>query len=386
MHVVHVVDTIATSAGGTARATLDLTTALSQICDIDCSIVTCKCETGELDYDHTIKVFKLSTSRLLHIGKDTWDILSHIHKSHPIDLIHINGIWSPLLHFAITYSTKARIPYIVSPHGMLEPWSLQQKNLKKKVAWNLYQKRDLEQAAAVHVTAQSELNSVLRLLPLNTILVPNGLNIPQLEEHSSRKKNVLFLSRIHPKKGLPLLLESWATLRPHEWTLQIVGPGDKSYIESIKKLIQTLNLSGQVEVHPEADSNTKYEFYRNASLFVLPTHSENFGLVVAEAMAIELPVITTSGTPWTTLDSIGAGWCIDLSQSNLTKCLSEALATPQEQLQVMGKRGREHIKSNFAWEHVARQMLSEYRKILQPHSHRDQNSLTSPIKVANAAK
>lgn len=364
MRVVQVVDTIASSVGGTARVTLDLAIAIDRIEGVSCCIVTQQRSDPECSGAENIAVHRVASTKRQWDRKNVWAELSRLHRSEPIDLIHINGIWDPFLHFASTFSRSEKIPYVIAPHGMLEPWSLSQKRLKKKIAWQLYQRRDLQNAAAIQVTAQSELQSIQRLCSLNAFVVPNGLNIPEVPDHSRRGKKVLFLSRIHPKKGIPLLLNAWDKVRPEGWTLHIVGPGEQAYVQSIKASIKELNLISCVEVYPEANDTEKRRFYEEASLFVLPSYSENFGLVVAEAMAMELPVITTDTTPWTNLPQVGCGWCIPLNQENLTRCLKQATDTPLDELERKGRQGRIFVTQNFAWEQVAHQMVGMYHKIL----------------------
>ena len=179
-----------------------------------------------------------------------------------------------------------------------------------------------------------------------------------------RNKTVLFLSRIHEKKGIPVLLEAWDQLRPQGWNLEIYGSGDPAYISGLKKQIQKMSLSQTVQILGHVSGQDKWDVYDRSSIFVLPSHSENFGLVVAEAFVSGLPVITTTGTPWSELDEVGCGWCIELGSENLSRALSQAIAMSAEELDAMGDRGRNYMTQNFSWDVIASGLVADYRRIV----------------------
>ena len=168
----------------------------------------------------------------------------------PVNVVHDNGIWLSHNHSIAKLCAKQSIPRIVSVHGMLEPWAIQHRRLKKKLAWHLYQKKDLQDALLLHSTAPTETVSLAQAGLTNEIVtIPNGTDIPDDSDlqdkptRSGEKRKVLFLSRIHPKKGLPMLLEAWAALQPENWVLEIAGPDEGGHKAEVAALIETLGLA-----------------------------------------------------------------------------------------------------------------------------------------------
>ena len=364
MHVVHVVESISLASGGPARSSTQLAVGLQKCCDMKCTMLLQNNVQPSVDLCDSVGTYILSSGSPLRMKQRVTGSFEEVASEGQIDLVHIHGIWNPFLSCVASVSRSLRIPYVVATRGMLEPWSLKQKAFKKKLAWLAYQKRDLLKAHGVHVTAESERRSLRDLGLENEFVVPNGVDLPILKPVVRRKKVVLFLSRIHPKKGLDILLDAWAKLNAPGWILRIVGPGESAYRESLDSKIQELGIAETVEILDEVDDTQKWEHYQRASIFVLPTHSENFGIVVAEALAAEVPVITTTGTPWTELDSKGCGWCIELSEENLLTALTASLEMGDDDRMKMGVAGRRYVESNFSWEHVSKMMANKYREIV----------------------
>lgn len=300
-------------------------------------------------------------------------------KKRRYDVIHINGLWEVFIHKMVILATKNKTPYVVSPHGMLEEWSLNQGRLKKKIALFLFQKRDLSNAACIHVTALSEKESVRSLGLKNPIaVIPNGIDVSEFPKdphiEKTDKKTLLFLSRIHPKKGIEFLIQAWAELKhpaKEDWIIKIIGNGAETYIEILKSKIITENLSENIVILPPIfDTQKKIDVFRKADVFVLPTYSENFGIVIAEALASYTPVITTKGTPWEGLVDHNCGWWIDIGVDPLKKALVQVLNSDEEVLKQMGKNGRKLIEGKYSIDVVAKNTLEMYnwiaRKIKKP--------------------
>ena len=212
------------------------------------------------------------------------------------DVIHLNGLWSPMLAAAAAASRHFRIPYIVTPHGMLEPWSLSVRPLRKRLALLAFQKRVLQHASAIHVTSELEAKHLrdLALTPAPIVLIPNAVDAPTTGADRSwaeglTPRKLLFMSRLHPKKGLDLLLKAWHEVQPDGWRLVIAGTGDPAYETTLHELTRQLGLN-TVDFLGHVDGPDREAVYASASAFILPTFSENFGNVIAEAMLRELPV------------------------------------------------------------------------------------------------
>lgn len=296
------------------------------------------------------------------------------------EIVHIHGIWDRLLHEIAALCRAAKVPYVVAPRGMLEPWSLKQKWLKKRVARFLYQDRDLKKAAALHATADSERDQFVKLgFKQYCIISPNGVNLPKEKVEKVGgvgQRRALFVSRMHPKKGVMELVEAWAKVSSElvvqgfefNWVCELVytksGTEELAYEDKVKARVNELGLSDQFIFTGPLDDEKKWEAYARADLFILPTYSENFGIVVAEALWAGVPVITTKGTPWSDLVSNNCGWWIDTGVEALTECLRSALNTPTSTLAQMGAAGHNLVERKYSWKSAINAMKHGYEQIL----------------------
>ena len=284
------------------------------------------------------------------------------------DVLHDHGLWLPSNHYAAEAARQYRIPLMIQPRGMLEPWAMNHKAWKKRLAWNLYQRRDLESAAVLHATAEQEAESFRQLgLRPPIAIIPNGTDLPEWRDRPYPKgtpRKMLFLSRIHQKKGLLELVQAWQIVKPTGWKMVIAGPDEGGHQKIVEAAIQQAGLQDDFEFTGSVYGDEKEALYRSAEVFVLPTFSENFGLVVAEALACGVPVITTKGAPWQGLHTHRCGWWIDIGVEPLVAALREATTLPPDALRAMGQRGRVYVEQNFGWPHIAQQMLSVYRWVL----------------------
>jgi glycosyltransferase involved in cell wall biosynthesis len=284
-------------------------------------------------------------------------------------VFHDHGLWLPNNHTMASVARQCSIPLIISPRGMLEQWAINHQAWKKRLAWNLYQRRDLESATVLHATAEQEAKSFRRLgLRQPIAIIPNGTELPEWRDLTFPKGSpriMLFLSRIHLKKGLLELVQAWKMVRPKGWKMLIAGPDEGGHQKIVEAAIHQAGLQDEFEFTGSVEGAEKEALYRSADVFVLPTFSENFGLVVAEALACGVPVITTKGAPWEGLLTHHCGWWIDIGVEPLVAALREATNLPPEILRDMGQRGRAYVEQNFGWPGIAEQMLSVYRWVLE---------------------
>lgn len=186
-----------------------------------------------------------------------------------------------------------------------------------------------------------------------------------MKESWIRNKNILFLSRIHVKKGINFLIEAIANLKAdlQGYTINIAGEGEESYINELKQLASKLGVADLIHFIGGVYGDKKWELFKKADLFVLPTHSENFGIVVAEALACGIPVVTTQGTPWQELESYHCGWWTEIGTEATTKALKEFLQCTETQLEQMGKNGKKLIEEKYSSQKVAQDMVELYKKV-----------------------
>jgi glycosyltransferase involved in cell wall biosynthesis len=287
-------------------------------------------------------------------------------------LIHIHGLWRHHTWAAARAAVSLGVPYVVTPHGMLEPWALRQSRRKKWLAGALFQERLLRNAACIFATSRMEAENV-RAAGYTTApiaIVPNGVDPPPEQQLAFREappaaiRTVIFVSRLHPKKGLLDLVAAWAVLRPKGWRLRLVGPDEGGYSAVVARAIREAGLQECVSIDGSLWGDAKAAAYADAKLFVLPTFSENFGIVIAEALAAGLPVITTTAAPWHELQTESCGWWIEPGPAPLQEALRLALATPRAELAAMGRRGRALMIRRYTWPAVAGEMAAVYRWLL----------------------
>ncbi len=283
--------------------------------------------------------------------------------------VHLHGIWDG---GSLAVSRVAKrindAPIVVSPRGMLEPWALRQSRLKKKAAWVLWQKRQLVEAAMIHATADQEYENVRQLgLRSPVAVVPNGVELPEIDcaidPARDAPRRCVFLSRVHPKKGLPMLLEAWRRVAPRDWSLEIAGAGEAGHDEEIRQRICQFGLTN-VKMVGDLRGDAKWRFLQSAQLFVLPSYSENFGVAVAEAMGAGLPVITTRTTPWKAVCDRGLGWWVDPRVDDLAAALAQATRESPESLRDRGRRARAHVLSEYGWARIGQRMAACYLWLL----------------------
>ena len=344
MKILHIVPSLDLSSGGPSKSVSDLAYQQAKL-EHEITVFT---QTSENPYFNESPHPKL----ILHFVKEKSfkKELKKLLIERKFDILHGHGVWQMPVHFMARLAKSAKIPYIITPRGMLEPWALNVGKFKKKLAMFLFQKHDLNQASCIHATADMEAVNIQNLGFKNPIaVIPNGIDISEFPTknngHSSSKdrKTLLFLSRIHPKKGIEMLIEAWLQLSPSvrgEWRMDIVGNGQESYIQSLNQIISSNQLESEIEILGPKFGEDKINCYLKASLFVLPTFSENFGVVIAEALACGVPVITTKGAPWEDLNTYNAGWWVDIGSTPLLEAMNNAMKLSEDELRTFGKNGR----------------------------------------------
>jgi glycosyltransferase involved in cell wall biosynthesis len=297
--------------------------------------------------------------------------LERLGKRLHAEIIHDHGVWSYSNVEAYRASRRSGIPLVVSPRGMLSSWALKHHEFRKSLARVVYQDRILRHAIGFLATSEMEADDIRSLgFSGRVCVVPNGVDLPDLAaignglDQNGTTKSILFMSRLHPKKGLDLLLCALGSCSDKEWRLTIAGADEENLLASYKQMARECNIEQRVSFVGELLGAAKHDAFRRADLFVLPTFSENFGNVIAEAMAYAVPVITTTGTPWKELPAHNCGWYVSPTLDGIHSALNEALSTEKTQLAQMGMRARLYIEAGFSWSSVAVRVQAAYEELL----------------------
>lgn len=316
---------------------------------------------GELLQPHGVEVHYLTADP----HSNHWWMQLRTRDFNKFDVITNFGMWTFFNHLIARKAVLNGVPLVNSPLGMLEPWSLRQKRFKKIMAWYAYQKGDLQKSAAILVTATMEALNLRKLgVQMPIAVIPAPIQLPKSLKPKkcglTLPRTALFLSRIHPKKGLMELIEAWSRIKPIGWKLVIAGPDSDGYGATLSNFIRERGVFG-IDLRGPVYGQRKSALFDSADLFVLPTYSENFGLVVPEALAHCVPVITTTGTPWSELLETKSGWWIEPGVESLTATLEEALRSTNQELRTMGENGRRLVEQRYSDKVVVEKYASFYR-------------------------
>lgn len=293
-------------------------------------------------------------------------------------VVHIHAVFSHPCIAAARACRKHNIPYIVRPLGSLDPWSMQQKALRKRLMWQMAAGRMLREAASIHYTTDEEQRLAESSLALDHgVVIHLGVDLEPIqgatveasfrEHHSAlgERPYVLALSRIHPKKNLELLIEVFLELtkRPElsHWRLVIAGEGDSSYLARLRALAQNgdpIIFAGWI------DGSMKSSAIQQASLFASPSRQENFGIAAAEALACAVPVVVSEHVNLASeIARANAGWVASLERADFSRMLCEAMMSGEER-QRRGRAGKCFVEENLSWETTASELEKLYSAVI----------------------
>lgn len=318
-------------------------------------------------YKVTLKLFNSRITKLGLMPITAWKYIWSQLPDKPA-VIHGHGVWRIVHLIPLVISKNAALKWVWSPRGMFSQWSWQYKAHLKRPFWYLLQKPALKRVDCFHATSQEEVEDIRRRGFTQPIaLIPNGVEVPPTEALSPSKENKLvFLSRIHTKKGVHLLIPAWLQIADQfpDWKLVIAGKLDSAYATEMQELAKT-HQAPRLEFAGEVLGSAKTQLLSSARLFVLPSFSENFGIAIAEALAHKTPVITTIHTPWHNLNKNQCGWCIPATQDALIQALQTSLSIPSATLDEMGTTGRIWMENDFSWPEIAQKMEAVYNWLLE---------------------
>ena len=269
------------------------------------------------------------------------------------DLVHLHGVFMHAQYISSKFANKTNMPYIITPHGMLEPWHLKDKQLKKRIYMGLVLNSILAKACIIHAITPFEKENLYKLTKhKNIIEIPNFINysdLPKSMDYNPSEEYLLFLSRLHPKKGLDILIESMSKIRDKKIKLKIVG-SENNYSDSLKKVVQKAGLENRIEFLGGVFGDKKFELFANAKAFVAPSYSEAIGMVNLEAAACNTPVITTFNTGISAEWNTNGGIMINPNIEELTKAINTVTNWSNEERFSRGENLSNFVLNNYSWE------------------------------------
>lgn len=377
MKVIHSIYSVAVDRGGPARVLRDLTVAQAAG---GAAVHLVTGDEGAADGGRIVPdaarcetVFVPNLPRLYFPGPAYGTAIAE-RLTGADSILHDHGVWLPCNWVAARAALRAGRPYVVSPHGSLNPWAMAWHGGRKKLVWRLYQRRILAGAAALVATSEDERAAISALFPGKPVaMIPNGVSIPAQvpdRQHLTGRaeRRVLFMSRLHPVKNIPGLLDAWSVAKADPtlaaWQLDIAGPDELGERAAGEARAAQLGVADSVHFRGAIDEDDKPRWFAASDLFILPSFTENFGIVVAEALGHGVPAIATHGTPWAELPRRDIGWHVEPAVPALAAALSEAMHLDDAARLAKGARGHEYVASSFGWERIARETLALYRWVL----------------------
>lgn len=278
------------------------------------------------------------------------------------DVVHIHGLWNATVWTAAAAAAEARKPYVLSPRGMLSPAALAHNQWRKRLVYPFADARVVRRAARLHATSGTEFNE-LNCIPATGrgVYVPNGVDMPR-STNGSRSPMVLFLGRIHPIKRLDLLATAFAQVLTHHPNAQLViaGPDEGGHRATVAPLFAPF--ADAVTWTGRVDDDKKNELLAKASVLVMCSNSESFGMSAAEAMAAGTPVVVTRTCPWPDIETHQSGYWVEQNAGAIADAVTAVLSHPTAAAE-MGQRGRQLIAANYSWSIAAAALIREYQNL-----------------------
>ena len=283
------------------------------------------------------------------------------------DVVHIHAIWDPILIRLGRVARQVGVPYVISPHGMLDRWSLRQRRLKKSVALALFVRRHLRRAAGLHALSPLEERELQRL-SLGTQIgqIPNGVFLEQIKpaEAEASSPQIVFMSRLHYKKGLDHLAEAFRLVQQQvpEARLDVLGP-DQGAQQQFEAEIERSGVADRVRLLGPIFGNDKLDYLRQATCFCLPSRQEGFSIAILEALACGRPVVVSEACNFPEVASAGAGYVLPLDPQQFAEHLIELLTQPSQAHQ-MGLRARRLVEEHYSWQQISTRITSFYQQCM----------------------
>lgn len=384
LKVLHVIPSVAPSRGGPSKAVIEMVSALNEL-GVDAEIATTD-DNAEKSLNVTLNTLISHQTVPLRFFKRARSKVSAIQEfgySRPFrrwlkeniddyDVVHVHAIFSYVSTYAMWLARKRNIPYVVRPIGQLEDWSLSQSKNKKEWYLKLVEQSNLEGASAVHFTAESEKRQALKRFPsLRSNVIPLGINksksrLDNVHHTWALTKNtpvICYLSRLHPKKGLELLLQALSSMNNTDFQLIIAGTGEADYEASLKERVITLKLEEKCHFIGFIEGDEKQHLLQSSDIFALTSYSENFGVAVLEAMAAgAMPFISKEVALSNVVEEHQLGVVCKLSIEDIKHKLGTQLQNI-EASKVRGTAAKRFVEQHYQWPAIAQQLKDLYLQI-----------------------
>jgi glycosyltransferase involved in cell wall biosynthesis len=291
------------------------------------------------------------------------------------EVVHLHGLWQAQTRKGAAAARVAGVPYLVSAHGMAEPWALRHKRWKKQVYLALVEAKNLRRAACLHAMSRPEIGHLRQIAPWAPVcFIPNGVDLQPLENLPSRsvleaehpelvgKFVLLFFGRVHVKKGLDLLAEALGALAPDhpELHLLVAGTDDGAW-HPFQQRMEDLGLSRRVTYLGHVSGERSRAVWAGADAFVLPSYSEGFSMAILEALACRLPSLITTTCHFPEVGEADGAIVVEPNVAGVTSGLAELLERTPDQLEALARNGRRLIEENYTWDRQAERLASVYR-------------------------
>jgi len=368
----HVVPSLEARHGGPSRSVAGLCGAMADA-GLDVELLATEPGPGWMDVDGRLRVQVFHRDRPRSLCPSA-GLRKHL-QAVAADVVHHHSIWLRTLHYAHRTARRLRVPFVISPRGMMDAWAWRHHARRKAVARALLHPGAFEAADGWHATSEEEAASIRGLGFRQPVCVaPNGVSAVAPEAQAAAAAHwrsvlalppgrpvALFYARFHRKKRLIELVDAWLEHGPRDWLLLVVGIPEDYTPRTIDDYVLRAGRAGQVRAF---DGTHHPPPYAIASLFLLPSHGENFGLSIAEALANGVPALVTDSTPWAGLNESGAGWCVPWADFPAT--IRQATSESAEALGRRGAIAREWVLRSFSWDRSARLLADFYARLPHP--------------------
>lgn len=365
MRAVHLTDSVHPRMGGPAYS-------ISRLCEslredgVEVDLLTLDVQQAE---DIATEFAGFAPAPLLgRIGHSPgmWRWLREAADHRRFDILHSHNLWRMPGIYPFLLQRGASVRHVVSPRGTLTPYSMRTGSPLKRPYWALVQRAALRAATCFHATASSELEDIRRLgFTQPVAVIPNGVDLPKWEVPARGSRIIQYFGRLHPEKGVDVLVDAWSRIardRP-DWSLRIVGLDIDGYRRELEDQVRRLGTPNVTFMDPVFGPE-KFALMREAAIGVLPSHTENFGLTVAESLSVGVPAVANHGAPWSALDQHDCGWWTAPGVPPLAETLLTASGVSDSRRAEMGVNGRRYVEDVLLWPSIASRMHDLYDWIM----------------------